>query len=118
MAAIPSDVARVPHLGRDSLTASASLPLSFGQGQADQFDRGNEIVPMDGVTTIVKVTRVCLCHNRKMRRSARCRCGVISGRNPRIRRSYRDPAGSYFLGRTCKCLQTSSFATPPVGTVQ
>ena len=40
------------------------MPLSFDPGEAYQFDRSHEIVLIDGVTTIVKVAHVRLCHSR------------------------------------------------------
>ena len=49
-----------------SETASAFVPLSFAPGEAYQFDWSHEIVVMDGVTTIVKVAHVRLCHSRMM----------------------------------------------------
>ena len=47
-----------------SETASAFVPLIFAPGEAYQFDWSHEIVVMDGVTTIVKVAHVRLCHRR------------------------------------------------------
>ena len=49
-----------------SATASAYVPLIFAPGEAYQFDWSHEIVVMDGVTTIVKVAHVRLCHSRMM----------------------------------------------------
>ena len=49
-----------------SATASAFVPLTFAPGEAYQFDWSHEIVVMDGVTTIVKVAHVRLCHSRMM----------------------------------------------------
>jgi transposase len=49
-----------------SATASAYVPLTFAPGEAYQFDWSHEIVVMDGVTTIVKVAHVRLCHSRMM----------------------------------------------------
>ena len=49
-----------------SETASAFVPLIFAPGEAYQFDWSHEIVVMDGVTTIVKVAHVRLCHSRMM----------------------------------------------------
>ena len=46
--------------------ASAFVPLIFAPGEAYQFDWSHEIVVMDGVTTIVKVAHVRLCHSRMM----------------------------------------------------
>jgi transposase len=45
-------------------TASAFVPLSFAPGEAFQFDWSHEIVLLNGVTTIVKVAHVRLCHSR------------------------------------------------------
>jgi transposase len=47
-----------------SATANAFVPLTFAPGEAYQFDWSHEIVVMDGVTTIVKVAHVRLCHSR------------------------------------------------------
>ena len=47
-------------------TANAYVPLTFAPGEAYQFDCSHEIVVMDGVTTIVKVAHVRLCHSRMM----------------------------------------------------
>jgi Transposase and inactivated derivatives len=49
-----------------ALTASAYVPLSFDPGEAYQFDWSHEIVLIDGVTTIVKVAHMRLCHSRMM----------------------------------------------------
>jgi transposase len=47
-------------------TADAFVPLTFAPGEAYQFDWSHEIVVMDGVTTIVKVAHLRLCHSRMM----------------------------------------------------
>jgi transposase len=47
-----------------ALTAGAYVPLSFDPGEAYQFDWSHEIVLLDGVTTIVKVAHMRLCHSR------------------------------------------------------
>ena len=49
-----------------SATADAFVPLTFAPGEAYQFDWSHEIVVMDGVTTIVKVAHLRLCHSRIM----------------------------------------------------
>ena len=49
-----------------SARASAYVPLTFAPGEAYQFDWSHEIVVLDGVTTIVKVAHVRLCHSRMM----------------------------------------------------
>jgi transposase len=49
-----------------SAAADAFVPLTFAPGEAYQFDWSHEIVVMDGVTTIVKVAHVRLCHSRMM----------------------------------------------------
>ena len=49
-----------------SAAANAFVPLTFAPGEAYQFDWSHEIVVMDGVTTIVKVAHVRLCHSRMM----------------------------------------------------
>jgi transposase len=46
--------------------AQAYVPLSFSPGEAYQFDWSHEVVVMNGVTTIVKVAHVRLCHSRMM----------------------------------------------------
>ena len=45
-----------------SASVGAFVPLSFAPGEAYQFDWSHEIVVLDGVTTIVKVAHVRLCH--------------------------------------------------------
>jgi transposase len=50
--------------GQGALTAAAYVPLSFEPGEAYQFDWSHEIVLLDGVTTIVKVAHMRLCHSR------------------------------------------------------
>ena len=47
-------------------SAAAYVPLSFDPGEAYQFDWSHEIVPIDGVTTTVKVAHVRLCHSRML----------------------------------------------------
>jgi transposase len=49
-----------------SATADAFVPLTFAPGEAYQFDWSHEIVVMDGVTTIMKVAHLRLCHSRMM----------------------------------------------------
>ena len=49
-----------------SAAADAFAPLTFAPGEAYQFDWSHEIVVMDGVTTIVKVAHLRLCHSRMM----------------------------------------------------
>ena len=49
-----------------SATAEAYVPLTFAPGEAYQFDWSHEIVLLNGVTTIVKVAHVRLCHSRMM----------------------------------------------------
>ena len=51
---------------RASTTADAYVPLSFAPGEAYQFDWSHEIALIDGVTTILKVAHVRLCHSRMM----------------------------------------------------
>ena len=66
-ATTPSDA--MPKSGASehaSATADAYVPLTFAPGEAYQFDWSHEIVVMDGVTTIVKVAHVRLCHSRMM----------------------------------------------------
>ena len=49
-----------------SATADAYVPLTFAPSEAYQFDWSREIAVLDGVTTIVKVAHVRLCHSRMM----------------------------------------------------
>ncbi|GAC1484738.1 MAG: IS21 family transposase [Candidatus Dormibacteria bacterium] len=51
---------------RSSSTADAYVPLSFAPGEAYQFDWSHEVVLINGVTVIVKVAHVRLCHSRMM----------------------------------------------------
>jgi transposase len=44
----------------------ACIPLSFAPGEAYQFDWSHEVVVLDGVTTVVKVAQVRLCHSRML----------------------------------------------------
>jgi transposase len=48
----------------NAATAAAFVPLSFAPGEAYQFDWSHEIVVINGVTTIVKVAHLRLCHSR------------------------------------------------------
>ena len=47
-------------------TAAAYVPLSFASGEAYQFDWSHEVVLLNGVTVIVKVAHVRLCHSRML----------------------------------------------------
>jgi transposase len=47
-------------------TAAAYVPLTFAPGEAYQFDWSHEVVLLDGVTVIVKVAHVRLCHSRML----------------------------------------------------
>ncbi len=47
-------------------TAEAYVPLSFGPGEAYQFDWSHEIAVIGGVTVTVKVAQVRLCHSRML----------------------------------------------------
>jgi len=47
-------------------TAAAHVPLSFAPGEAYQFDWSQEVVLLSGVTVIVKVAHVRLCHSRML----------------------------------------------------
>src|SRR6516162_7528015 len=49
-----------------SRPVDAYVPLCFAPGEAYQFDWSHEIVLIDGVTTIVKVAHLRLCHSRMM----------------------------------------------------
>ena len=49
---------------RGESTAAAYVPLFFAPGEAFQFDWSHEVVVLNGVTTLVKVAHVRLCHSR------------------------------------------------------
>ena len=51
---------------RDQAAAAvdAYVPLSFGPGEAYQFDWSHEVVLINGTTVTVKVAHVRLCHSR------------------------------------------------------
>src|SRR5246127_5803257 len=51
---------------RGAATAEAYVPLSFGPGEAYQFDWSHEIVLINGTTVTVKVAHVRLCHSRML----------------------------------------------------
>src|SRR5207342_2892144 len=51
---------------RGQSTATAYVPLSFAPGEAYQFDWSHEVVLLGGVTCIVKVAHVRLCHSRML----------------------------------------------------
>src|ERR1700750_427235 len=51
---------------RGTSAASAYVPLSFAPGEAFQFDWSHEVVLLSGVTVIVKVAHVRLCHSRML----------------------------------------------------
>ena len=51
---------------RGQSTAAAYVPLSFAPGEAYQFDWSHEVVLLSGVTVIVKVAHVRLCHSRML----------------------------------------------------
>jgi hypothetical protein len=42
------------------------VPLSLGPGEAYQFDRSHDVVPINGTTLTVKVAHVRLYHNRTL----------------------------------------------------
>lgn len=52
--------------GESAATAAAFVPLSVAPGAAYRFDRSQEVVVIDGVTTTVTVAHVRLCHGRTM----------------------------------------------------
>ena len=60
--AMPGDGAKE----RGQSTAAAYVPLSFAPGEAFQFDWSHEVVLLSGVTVIVKVAHVRLCHSRML----------------------------------------------------
>ena len=49
---------------RSASAADAYVPLSFAPGEAYQFDWSHEVVLINGVTVMVKVAHVRLCHSR------------------------------------------------------
>src|SRR6187401_256330 len=51
---------------RGQSAAVAYVPLSFAPGEAYQFDWSHEVVLLSGVTVIVKVAHVRLCHSRML----------------------------------------------------
>jgi transposase len=51
---------------RGQTTAAAYVPLSFAPGEAYQFDWSHEVVLLNGVTVMVKVAHVRLCHSRML----------------------------------------------------
>jgi transposase len=51
---------------RGQSMAAAYVPLSFAPGEAFQFDWSHEVVLLSGVTVIVKVAHVRLCHSRML----------------------------------------------------
>jgi transposase len=58
--------ARRWHKARGGPTAAVYVPLSFAPGEAFQFDWSHEIVVLNGVTSVVKVAHVRLCHSRML----------------------------------------------------
>ena len=58
--------ARAWQAERGAATAEAFVPLSFAPGEAYQFDWSHEVVVIGGVTTVVKVAHVRLCHSRML----------------------------------------------------
>jgi transposase len=51
---------------RGQAMAAAYVPLSFAPGEAFQFDWSHEVILLSGVTVIVKVAHVRLCHSRML----------------------------------------------------
>jgi transposase len=51
---------------RGVTTTQAYVPLSFAPGEAYQFDWSHEVVLINGVTVMVKVAHVRLCHSRML----------------------------------------------------
>jgi transposase len=50
--------------GRGAEVAEACIPLSFAPGEAYQFDWSHEVVELTGMTAVVKIAHVRLCHSR------------------------------------------------------
>jgi transposase len=53
-------------VARGAATAEAFVPLSFGPGEAYQFDWSHEVVLINGTTVTVKVAHIRLCHSRML----------------------------------------------------
>jgi transposase len=51
---------------RGASTTSAYVPLSFSPGEVYQFDWSHEVILLSGVTVIMKVAHVRLCHSRML----------------------------------------------------
>ena len=51
---------------RGAAAAQAYIPLSFAPGEAYQFDWSHETVLMNGMTMVVKVAHMRLCHSRML----------------------------------------------------
>ena len=51
---------------RGAAAAQAYIPLTFAPGEAYQFDWSHETVLMNGVTMVVKVAHMRLCHSRML----------------------------------------------------
>jgi len=51
---------------RGAAMAEAYVPLFYPPGDAYQFDWSHEVVVLDGVTNVVKVAQVRLCHSRML----------------------------------------------------
>jgi transposase len=58
--------AKIWRRDRGTAAAQAYVPLSFAAGEAYQFDWSHEVVLINGVTTVVKVAHVRLCHSRML----------------------------------------------------
>ena len=58
--------ARARRKRRGQVTADAYVPLSFAAGEAFQFDWSHEVVVLNGVTSVIKVAHVRLCHSRML----------------------------------------------------
>jgi transposase len=53
-------------VARGAVTAEAYVPLSFAPGEAYQFDWSHEVVLINGVTVMIKLAHVRLCHSRML----------------------------------------------------
>ena len=79
-------------------TAAAYVPLSFAPGEAYQFDWSHEVVLLSGVTVLVKVAHVRLCHSRMLfvRAYPRETQEMVFDAHDRAFALFKGPAGAAF----------------------